>query len=132
MQQSESRRTRQAGFTMIELVIVIIILGVLAAVAVPRFMDLGEDAENAARNAQAASLRTANTLNQAACAGVGDPDDCIENIACDNDTAEDLVDGFDTNQFALAGAGGEDDIGLVTLTDDDGDSIDCQVNPVTN
>ncbi len=131
MQQSEPRRTRQAGFTMIELVIVIIILGVLAAVAVPRFMDLGEDAENAARNAQAASLRTANTLNQAACAGVGDAD-CIDEIACDDETAEALVDGFDTNQFALAGAGGEDDIGLVTLTDDDGDSIDCQVNPVTN
>lgn len=39
---------RQKGFTLIELMVVIVILGVLAAVALPRFMDATEDAHTAA------------------------------------------------------------------------------------
>jgi len=39
---------RQKGFTLIELVVVIVILGVLAAVALPRFMDATNDAHTAA------------------------------------------------------------------------------------
>ncbi|HEY6612642.1 MAG TPA: prepilin-type N-terminal cleavage/methylation domain-containing protein [Pseudomonas sp.] len=39
---------RQKGFTLIELVVVIVILGVLAAVALPRFMDATDDAHSAA------------------------------------------------------------------------------------
>ncbi len=39
---------KQKGFTLIELVVVIVILGVLAAVALPRFMNATEDAHTAA------------------------------------------------------------------------------------
>lgn len=39
---------KQKGFTLIELVIVIIVLGILAATAVPRFINLQLDAKNAA------------------------------------------------------------------------------------
>ncbi|MBK7546835.1 MAG: prepilin-type N-terminal cleavage/methylation domain-containing protein [Rhodoferax sp.] len=38
----------QRGFTLIELVMVIVILGVLAAVAIPKFVDLKSDARTAA------------------------------------------------------------------------------------
>ena len=41
-------RQSQAGFTLIELIMVIVILGILSAVAAPKFLDLTGDAENAA------------------------------------------------------------------------------------
>ncbi len=47
----------QAGFTMIELVIVIVILGILAAFAVPRFASLRAEAQVAAVNGVAAGIR---------------------------------------------------------------------------
>ncbi len=54
-----------AGFTLIELVIVIVILGVLAVTAAPRFIDLSEDATNAATQGQMGAFRSGITLLQA-------------------------------------------------------------------
>ena len=55
--------TKQAGFTLIELVIVIVLLGILAAVAVPKFVDLSSDASTNANafSSGASDERTATT-----------------------------------------------------------------------
>ncbi|WP_461504147.1 pilin [Rhodoferax sp.] len=56
----------QRGFTLIELVMVIVILGVLAAVAIPKFVDLSAEAGNAATKGVAGAISSATSVNYAA------------------------------------------------------------------
>lgn len=55
----------QRGFTLIELVMVIVILGVLAAVAIPKFVDLKGDAITASTQGVAGALSSASAINYA-------------------------------------------------------------------
>ena len=57
-------RTMQgsAGFTMIEIIVVILIIAILAAIAIPKFVSLTDDANDAAASATLGALRAACML----------------------------------------------------------------------
>lgn len=71
---------KSSGFTLIELVVVIVILGILAATAAPKFMDLQKDARISALNGLMGAMKSANSMvySKAILAGKDtQPDDVI-------------------------------------------------------
>lgn len=91
----------QRGFTLIELVMVIVILGVLAAVAIPKFVDLKGDAVSAATAGVAGALSSAAAINFASRSANVARGNAVANCT---DVATSLQGGLPTGYTITAGA----------------------------
>ena len=75
----------QKGFTLIELIMIIVILGVLAVTAIPKYLDLKDDAEKASVKGVAGALASAAAINYAGCVttnNVVTTNKCVKVSAC--------------------------------------------------
>lgn len=103
--KSQNQRSAQQGFTMIELIVVIVILGVLAATALPKFFDLGTEAKSAALQGVVGAANSAMSLNYGACAIANHTPGakCIKVSNC-SDTTNVLQGGLPTGYTIAAAA----------------------------
>lgn len=116
----QTPRRTQAGFTIIELIVVIVILGILAATALPKFVDLSGDAKLAAAKGVAGAAGSAMSVNYAGCLVTNQTVTTNKCVAVDNcdDVGSLMQGGIPTGYQVKAGT---------TASTTNGNTITCNI-----
>lgn len=85
---------QQSGFTLIELIVVIVVLGILSAIALPRFVNFSSDSRASVVNGMAGALSSAVTISQSRYFATGN-----------NSSTEVLLQGQTTGNGVVVAAG---------------------------
>lgn len=111
----QMRKTQQ-GFTLIELVVVIVILGILAVTAAPKFIDLQDDAHTGTLNAIKASMQSVSTLVHSKALIIGEQEEATSTVNV-NGTAEPIAYGYPRSNDAAAKTSWENMLDIDTTND---------------
>lgn len=109
---------KQQGFTLIELVVVIVILGILAVAAAPKFIDLSAEAETAALDGVVGAVNSASAVNYA---GAKAGDAAATKFTDGTDTCTTMINAILVEGALPTGYTAP----TVTLTKTDGEIVDC-------